>query len=73
MVNVNPTPIASISGTIAALLPAPKRYWIMYFPDMTSDFIRGYTSITHQLAYMTSHHIPEEQGECGEYGEIPAV
>ena len=44
MVNVSPTPMASIKGTTAALLPAPNMYCMMYFPVMTSDFFRGETS-----------------------------
>lgn len=43
-VNDHPTPIASINGTIAAELPAPNRYWTMYFVQMTSAFLAGFTS-----------------------------
>ena len=46
MVKVSPTPMESIIGTTAALLPAPNMYWMMYFPDMISDFFRGDTSST---------------------------
>jgi hypothetical protein len=54
-VNDHPTPIASIKGTIAAELPAPKRYWTMYLVQMTSAFLAGSTSSQISITIKKTH------------------
>lgn len=49
IVKVHPAPMVLIRGATAPEAPAPKRYWNIYLPLMTSDLFWGRTS-TEQIS-----------------------